>query len=62
MKSLCGKTVEIENNKNHYRGTIVNHLFKSGKIDVKISEVLKGDLIQGKTIKTSLSKCKSISA
>lgn len=62
MKSLVGKFVEIETSRQHYKGEIVGHLFKSGKVDVKITEVFKGDKKVGKTARFSESQCKTFAS
>ncbi|QWU14382.1 hypothetical protein SAMN04487895_101689 [Paenibacillus sophorae] len=61
MKSMVGMTVEIETSRQHYKGCVVGHLFKSAKVDVKITEMIKGDKSVGKTARFSIGQLKSVS-
>lgn len=61
MKSMVGTKVEVNTGRQHYKGYVVGHLFKSGKVDVKIAEVFKGSKAVGNTVRFSVGQLQSIS-
>jgi hypothetical protein len=62
MKSLVGYNVKVETSRQNYSGVVVGHLFQSSKVDVKITEVIKGNKKVGKVARFSMDQITTVSA